>query len=115
MKHACHAIGCEREIAPKLLMCLPHWSALSKPAQRIIWHHYRPGQEIHKDPSALYLLAQGAAVALVAFRDRTWSARQALDRLAEVCLRAAKAGIAVDRIEETLRAMGCEQIREPGR
>lgn len=95
-----------------MLMCLPHWRLLPKPAQRIIWYHYREGQEIDKNPSAHYLLAQGTAVVLVAFIGRRWSARQALDRLAEACLGAAQRGVSPDAIEEMLRAMGCEQIRE---
>lgn len=54
--HRCHAIGCERKIDPKFLMCPPHWRMVPKEIQRGIWRHYRAGQEIDKRPSAEYLV-----------------------------------------------------------
>lgn len=53
--HKCHAIGCKREIAPKFLMCPPHWRLVPKEIQREIWRRYRPGQEIDKRPSTEYI------------------------------------------------------------
>lgn len=111
MTHLCHAHKCEVSVPPRMLFCAKHWRMLPAPAQRIVWHHYRPGQEQDKRPSAHYLLAQGVAVVLVAFLEKTWPARGALDVLAEVCIRASRSGVPVDDIEMTVRAMGCEVIR----
>lgn len=66
MSHKCHARGCQREIPPRLLMCLTHWRQVPKPLQAAVWRHYRKGQEITKDPSAAYLEAQRAAIDAVA-------------------------------------------------
>lgn len=83
--HACHAAGCDVEVAPKLLMCLRHWRMLPKKMQITIWNEYRPGQEIDKRPSLTYLLAQSGAVAMVAEKEgREEDARAARDRAVEL-------------------------------
>jgi hypothetical protein len=87
MSHVCHAHQCFRKVDPKLLFCYPHWKKLPKVAQDVIWREYRAGQEITKDPSARYVVAQGVAVIIVAAAEKqrdlgtlckNWLARVAL-------------------------------------
>ena len=61
-RHKCHAEGCDVPVPPLMLMCLKHWRAVPSHIQAQVWRHYRPGQEIDKDPSPAYLLALKAAV-----------------------------------------------------
>jgi hypothetical protein len=68
--HRCHAIGCEKEIDPKLLMCFPHWKLVPKFLQKQIWKWYRPGQEIDKRPSREYMAVQRLAIDAVAVLER---------------------------------------------
>lgn len=56
MKHTCHWDGCTKECPPAMWGCKSHWFALPKFLRDQVWKHYRPGQEIRKDPSAGYLL-----------------------------------------------------------
>lgn len=65
-RHLCHAIGCERVVPPRMLMCAPHWRMVPLGMQRAVWRTYRPGQERMKDPSSAYLDAAMAAVNAVA-------------------------------------------------
>jgi hypothetical protein len=60
--HRCHAHGCVKSVPPRLLMCLSHWRMVPPELQRLVWKHYRPGQEIDKLPSEKYLMVQRAAV-----------------------------------------------------
>lgn len=60
--HLCHAHGCREAINPRLLMCLRHWKMVPPELQKAVWKHYRAGQEIDKQPSPDYLLAQRSAV-----------------------------------------------------
>jgi hypothetical protein len=106
MLHHCHAIDCAMPVAPKLLMCSRHWRILPAPAQRIVEHHYRAGQERDKRLSELYVLAASIAVLLVAHREGVWSARRALDRLAFASSVAQRRGLTVAQVEEMARAMG---------
>lgn len=53
--HTCHAKGCGTPVPPKMFMCRPHWYMLDQKMQSSIWALYRPGQEVDKQPSALYL------------------------------------------------------------
>ena len=62
MAHHCHAFACNRVVAPKFLMCRHHWSMVKPDIQKRVWATYRRGQEIDKEPSEDYLLAQRAAV-----------------------------------------------------
>jgi hypothetical protein len=64
--HTCHAKGCEIAVAPKFLMCLRHWKMVPAELQRAVWAHYRPGQEISKDPTHEYQEAARAAIDAVA-------------------------------------------------
>jgi hypothetical protein len=58
----CHAIGCDKPVAPKFLMCGAHWRRVPVDIQRRIWKHYRPGQEIDKRPTAEYLAVMKEAI-----------------------------------------------------
>lgn len=69
MSHRCHAIGCEKPVPPKMLMCLKHWRMVPAENQRNIWATYRPGQESDKGPSLLYLVNQRLACAAVAEKE----------------------------------------------
>lgn len=62
MSHTCHAEGCGTEVPPKLFMCRKHWRMVPRRMQAAIWHHYRPGQEIDKHPTAAYLQAATEAI-----------------------------------------------------
>lgn len=63
--HPCHAIGCDVEVPPKMLMCLKHWRMVPRDKQAAIWNTYRPGQEVDKHPTEAYMEAQSAAVEAV--------------------------------------------------
>jgi hypothetical protein len=62
-------MGCEVEIAPKLLMCPAHWQMVPKSLQQKVWASYRKGQEITKTPSKDYVTAAMNAVRYVARRE----------------------------------------------
>lgn len=64
--HLCHAMGCAREVPPALLMCLRHWRLVPREIQRLVWKHYRKGQEIDKRPSKEYLEVMKLAIRSVA-------------------------------------------------
>jgi hypothetical protein len=67
-RHLCHAYMCDREVPPKLLMCLKHWRMVPQDIQRLVWRYYRPGQEIDKRPTAKYL--EVMAMAITAVREK---------------------------------------------
>lgn len=62
MAHTCHAEGCKVAVPPRMLMCLKHWRMVPKHLQREVWRHYRPGQEIDKNPPPEYLEVMRAAI-----------------------------------------------------
>lgn len=67
----CHAIDCAREIPEQLLMCGRHWAMVPGNLQRLVWKHYRRGQEAGKKLlSAGYLAAARAAIRSVAEQER---------------------------------------------
>jgi hypothetical protein len=66
VKHYCHADGCGVEVPPRLLMCLRHWRMVPGHLQRLVWRHYRPGQEIDKNPTRQYLAVMKQAIEAVA-------------------------------------------------
>ncbi len=84
MTHNCHAIGCETPVSPRLLMCLRHWRMVPKHLQEDVWRHYRPGQEVTKNPTARYCLAQVRAVNAVALAEGRITAELAASREAFV-------------------------------
>jgi hypothetical protein len=64
--HTCHVPDCNVSVAPRFLMCGPHWAVVPKTLQRAVLQRYRPGQEIDKSPSPEYLEAARAAINEVA-------------------------------------------------
>jgi len=52
-----------------MLMCLPHWRLVPADLQREVYRTYRKGQEVDKQPSAEYLVAQRAAIRAVAEKE----------------------------------------------
>ena len=67
--HLCHAVGCPKAVPPKMLMCFRHWSMVPRNLQAEVWRTYREGQEIDKQPSPEYLVAQRNAVMAVASKE----------------------------------------------
>lgn len=53
--HACHWIGCTKQVPPAMWGCRPHWFALPGQLRTRIWNTYRAGQEIDGRPSLQYL------------------------------------------------------------
>lgn len=62
MSHRCHAVGCDIEVDPGLLMCRRHWFQVPKNLRREVWRLYRKGQERDKNPSREYLAAAKDAI-----------------------------------------------------
>jgi hypothetical protein len=69
-EHTCHALECEKHIAPKFFMCPSHWSKVPRSLQAAVWRHYRPGQEIDKSPTDDYLDVIYQAMIAVATAER---------------------------------------------
>lgn len=69
MSHRCHAIECTIEVPPKMHMCYKHWRMVPKLVQDLIWNHYRPGQEIDKQPTIEYLAVAYVAISCVALKE----------------------------------------------
>ena len=55
MAHHCHFPNCRKSVPPKMWGCREHWFMLPAAMRAAIWRHYRPGQEIDKKPSAVYI------------------------------------------------------------
>ncbi len=68
-EHHCHAVGCTVAVPPKMHMCLTHWRMVPKLVQDLIWRHYRPGQEIDKQPSADYIATAFVSISCVAMKE----------------------------------------------
>lgn len=68
-EHCCHAVGCQTPIPPKMHMCLKHWRMVPKLVQDLIWSHYRPGQEIDKEPSLDYIATAFVSISCVALKE----------------------------------------------
>lgn len=64
-EHTCHARGCTVVVPPRMLMCRSHWRMVPRPLQQDVWAHYRPGQEVDKQPTSAYLDAADAAIKAV--------------------------------------------------
>ena len=73
MSHTCHADNCQKNIAPKLFMCLQHWKMVPKDMQNNVWNNYRQGQENDKRPTIAYLKATRLARCFVAFKEKGYS------------------------------------------
>ncbi len=75
-EHLCHAKNCTVPVPPHLLMCFKHWTMVPRNLQKLVWRHYRPGQEIEKNPTREYLQAMEFAIEAVALKE---AERLALD------------------------------------
>lgn len=60
--HHCHARGCKTAVPPKMFMCKRHWYMLPKRLRDAVWATYRPGQEVTKDPSDMYMAVSREAI-----------------------------------------------------
>jgi hypothetical protein len=84
MSHHCHARDCQREVAPTLLCCAPHWRMVPRSIQRAVYQNYRDGQCTDKRPSEAWHRAADAAIGFVALREgkrlSTAQARELLRR-----------------------------------
>lgn len=69
MSHHCHAVGCSAEVPPKLHMCPAHWRMVPKAVQKLVWKHYRAGQEVDKNPSIDYLATAFVSISCVALKE----------------------------------------------
>lgn len=49
-------------------MCPGHWYSVPTRLRKLIWHYYRPGQEIDKDPSQEYLCVADQCIGEVTFK-----------------------------------------------
>ena len=67
--HKCHADRCQKQVPPKMFMCLAHWKMVPFALQKAIWATYRPGQEVDKNPSEAYLKNAQEAIAAVSQRE----------------------------------------------
>jgi hypothetical protein len=68
-EHTCHAVGCGTVVAPRYLMCPRHWGMLPEILQNVVWHHYREGQEIDKEPSTDWIATAFVAISVVALQE----------------------------------------------
>lgn len=69
--HLCHARGCKKPVPPAMLMCRPHWFMVPPELRKKVWKHYRPGQEIDKQPTAKYLKVTRKAIKAVYEKEKT--------------------------------------------
>ena len=60
-EHACHWPGCEKQVAPAMWGCRPHWFKLPRHIRRAIWQAYEIGQEESFEVSEAYHHAARAA------------------------------------------------------
>lgn len=67
----CQAIGCERQVHPRMLMCGAHWRKVPVDLQSAVWRHFRRGQIA--DPTMVsnaYMVARFEAIIAVAEGER---------------------------------------------
>lgn len=69
MSHCCHAVRCQVEIPPKMLMCRRHWFMVPKDLRDRVWAAYRAGQEVDKAPSTAWHEAATEAIRAVAAKE----------------------------------------------
>src|SRR5208337_1807731 len=69
MEHHCHAVGCSQSVPPKMHMCPKHWYMVPADVRSLIWKHYRPGQEIDKQPSIDYIATAFVSISCVALKE----------------------------------------------
>lgn len=66
MRHTCHAIRCNVEVKPELLVCRRHWFKVPVKIRRRVLLHYRRGQCDDGSPNSEWLLAAREAINAVA-------------------------------------------------
>lgn len=69
MAHTCHAIDCQRNIPPAMLMCGQHWFMVPRKLRDQVWATYRDGQCNMFNPSSAYCQAAKEAVIAVAEKE----------------------------------------------
>lgn len=69
MKHTCHAMGCDKVIPRRLLMCPQHWRKVPYLLRNKVWDAYVSGQEVRGDPSPEYLETAREAIDAVARKE----------------------------------------------
>ena len=90
--HRCHAEGCSTPVAPRFLMCRPHWAMVHPSIKRGIQRTYRAGQEVDKRPSAAYMVQHHRAVMWVALQEGLRTEEECKDHMARMrCLYAREA------------------------
>lgn len=62
MPHTCHAIACEVEVKPEMLMCRYHWFMVPLKLRNRVWANYCDGQCDTFAVSSAYCQAAKAAV-----------------------------------------------------
>jgi hypothetical protein len=67
--HQCHARNCDTAVPPRMFMCRRHWYMLPKAKRDAVWATYRPGQEIDKCPSDIYMAVTRECIEYVAQRE----------------------------------------------
>jgi len=55
--HRCHWVGCEKNVNERFWGCPKHWKMLPLVMRKMIWKHYKPGQDNTKKVSGGYLSA----------------------------------------------------------
>jgi hypothetical protein len=50
-------------------MCAKHWRMVPRFVQNLIWHYYREGQEIDKNPSTEYICVAFVSISTVALQE----------------------------------------------
>ena len=65
MSHTCHARGCAAPVPPRMLMCRRHWTMVPRELQNAVLKSYLPGQEVRKNPTAVYLETARTAILAV--------------------------------------------------
>ena len=80
MSHHCHAMGCNKAVEPKLLMCAPHWRKVPRDMQNLIWDAYVPGQEIRKNPTSWWFEVADMAIKHVGWLEGKVTNAEYMDR-----------------------------------
>ena len=50
-------------------MCARHWRMVPAQVQKLVWKHYRRGQEIDKQPSVEYIATAFVSISCVALQE----------------------------------------------
>jgi hypothetical protein len=110
----CAAEGCEASVTALTGFCGPHWRALPPSGQRVVSYHRGAARQSPHDKRAAAnaALAVRVATVLIAFMERRWSQRHAMDQIAEASATARRGGATFQDIDTTVRAIGWDKIVE---